>query len=196
MPTTDLPIHSVPALLHWFNRAMATRLAPLLGPHFGFEPATLRVHDAFVVKYREDEQKLLPFHTDESLYSLTIALNDRDEYSGGGTYFADLRSSISVPAGHVVAFEGSLFHSGAPVIKGTRYIIAAFLYIESENEKSQAPTDTTTCKPGDGDCKRQRTAMRSLFAAAPMDRGNGVGKSVGEHPNAVTSSASGFTFNF
>ena len=30
----------------------------------------------------------------------------------------------------MVSFEGSLFHGGEPIVRGTRYVIAAFLYVD------------------------------------------------------------------
>ena len=32
----------------------------------------------------------------------------------------------------MVSFEGSLFHGGEPIVRGTRYVIAAFLWVASE----------------------------------------------------------------
>ena len=43
------------------------------------------MHDAFIVKYSATQgQRFLPVHTDEGQWSLTLALNDLDEYDGGG----------------------------------------------------------------------------------------------------------------
>ena len=116
VPTTDVPIHAVPALRTWFNRALRTRLAPLLELHFSINAAAVRVHDAFLVKYAAGGQAHLPMHTDESQLSLTIILNSPGEaFNGGGTYFADLRRAVSPATGHVIAFHGDALHGGEPV---------------------------------------------------------------------------------
>ena len=52
-------------------------------------------------------QALLPLHTDESMYSLTLTLNSSDEYVGGGTYFGEIHAALRPTAGHVIAFEGA-----------------------------------------------------------------------------------------
>lgn len=36
--------------------------------------------------------------------------------------------------GHVVSFLGDLKHGGDPITKGVRYIVAAFLYVENDDE--------------------------------------------------------------
>jgi len=101
------------------------------------------VMDAFVVRYDAQEQASLPTHQDENTLSFTIALNDRSEYEGGGTFFERLRpvgSSAETPfdetvlnadAGNVVAFPGKLRHGGKVVTAGRRYIIPLFIYVDS-----------------------------------------------------------------
>jgi predicted 2-oxoglutarate/Fe(II)-dependent dioxygenase YbiX len=134
VPTTDLPLHEVPSLLSWFNDALATRIAPLLAaayPDAIAAPARLRVHDAFVVRYDAAAQRSLPVHSDQSMFSLTLALNGRAEYEGGGTYFAETQAVISPDVGHLVAFPGDARHGGEPITTGVRYIIAAFLYVSA-----------------------------------------------------------------
>ena len=146
--------------------------------------ARLRVHDAFLVKYSAGAQALLPVHSDESMYSLTIALNSADEFAGGGTYFADLDTSLCPPVGHVVAFEGGLFHAGEPIVRGTRYIIAAFLYVEADGEAKADAAAAVSATRDDGG-KRQRTTISSMF----HDTGGGGG-------DGDTAGSGGFSFGF
>ena len=54
-------------------------------------------------------------------------------YSGGGTFFYDLQRSFSPPKGGMVSFRGDqCLHGGNPVLEGTRYIIAIFLYLDED----------------------------------------------------------------
>ena len=149
----------MPGLLRWFSGAMATRIAPLLAAQFGVAAAAVRVHDAFVVRYAAGAQAQLPLHTDESQLSLTLALNGADEYEGGGTYVAELRRALRPALGHMLAFEGGLFHGGEPIVRGVRYIIAAFLYTEraaaagapSEEPRGNGAALAAALSGGDGD---------------------------------------------
>lgn len=67
---------------------------------------------------------------DDSHLSLTIALNSRGEYEGGGTFFEESGCVLRPDCGGVVCFPGSLRHGGHTVTSGVRYIIAAFLWVE------------------------------------------------------------------
>jgi hypothetical protein len=131
VPTTDIPLHECPPLLAWLTSAMETRLGPLLATHFADTVpcrAKVRVHDAFLVRYQAGAQAHLPLHIDEAHISLTIVLNEG--FVGGGTFFAALGRAVSPPIGHVIAFDAEALHGGEPIVRGTRYIIAAFLYVE------------------------------------------------------------------
>ena len=133
VPTTDLPVHEIPSLLPLWNAFLARSLGPFL--HACFPKivraggSNVRVHDAFVVRYDADAQRYLPAHIDQSEISVTLALNALGEYEGGGTTFPDpLRVTARPDIGGVVAFGGDLRHAGAPVTRGVRYIVAAFLF--------------------------------------------------------------------
>ncbi len=142
VPTTDIPVHDVPTVLHIFNQALSDFIYPLLANQFGAEASRLRVIDAFIVKYRAGAQTFLPLHVDQSMYSLTIALNDTCDYEGGGTFFAESGIVVNCDAGGVIGFRGDLLHGGHPTFKGQRYIIVAFLYEESvAGEKSTIEMD-------------------------------------------------------
>jgi hypothetical protein len=99
-------------------------------PHTSSSLVAVVIHDAFVVRYSHGEQNHLPLHQDESSHSITMALNDDSDYEGGGTYFEALGGVVRPPAGRALLFDGQLVHGGDPITKGTRYIIAAFLFCE------------------------------------------------------------------
>ena len=131
VPTTDIPVHASPQLLHWFANTLLPQALPLLR-HMFFQglPMQCAIHDAFVVKYSaSDGQRYLPMHTDESTHSLTVVLNDLSEFEGGGTFFDVLGGAIRPPIGHILAFDGNLLHGGDVLLSGTRYIVAVFLLL-------------------------------------------------------------------
>lgn len=98
VPTTDIPIHDIPELLHLFQDIWKTKLEPLFQRQFSSlfssaKDSRIYIHDAFIVRYNVNEEKshghrqqqcYLPMHYDESYISFTIALNKVDEYAGGG----------------------------------------------------------------------------------------------------------------
>ncbi len=134
VPTTDIPVHKIPKILTWFNTFMDTKVIPLLIKQYIPQSASscrIGIHDAFVVKYEASNQRSLPLHTDQSTHSLIIALNNNAEYSGGGTYFKKLNQSYRLQKGEILSFPGgSIEHAGDPLLDGTRYIIAVFLFLD------------------------------------------------------------------
>jgi len=141
VPTTDLPIHHIPPLLSFFNRIMRHRLRPLIHSKFALSlhQKKVYVHDAFVVRYdAHNGQCHLPVHTDESTLSFIVALNQKRDYRGGGTYLCDLGRAIRPEMGHVLTFYGGqLMHGGDPIVHGVRYIVVAFCYVD-RSEKTQS----------------------------------------------------------
>ena len=133
VPTTDLPVHAVEALVPRWNDLMREKLSPLLAAACAdvvARASSVRVHDVFVVMYDASAQHHLPIHVDQSAVSLTLALNGGDAFDGGGTTFADLGVTCSPETGHAAVFRGDLRHGGAPVTRGVRYVVAAFLFVE------------------------------------------------------------------
>ena len=137
VPTTDLPVHEIPQLLEFFSMILANRLRPLMAHQFGLgevgvDGRDLQVHDAFIVRYdAEGGQRHLPVHTDDSSHSFTIALNDYESYEGGGTYICSLGRSYRPSVGGILTFRGDqIQHGGDPVVRGTRYVIVGFLYVD------------------------------------------------------------------
>ena len=122
------------------------------------------------------------------MLSLTIVLNDA--FAGGGTYFADLRRALSPGVGHVIAFDGRALHGGEPIVRGTRYIVAAFLYVEDAHEGSarQRTARGSEGLAGVFGATKERRQKR----AREEDGAPAVGTSAGDEDT----STGGFTFNF
>ena len=134
-PTIDIPLSELPRTRALLNeRVLPERIYPMLGQAFENSLPNwraLRVADAFVVKYDAagGQTKLAP-HRDGSVLSFNIALNERGEYEGGGTWFEGLGQSLPIDKGHVCAHASGVFHGGHPITSGVRYILVAFVICE------------------------------------------------------------------
>jgi hypothetical protein len=138
VPTTDIALHELKSIVPWFRDCWDKRIRPLLRHQFKLtsnKPSStskdIFIHDAFVVRYdAEGGQRNLPPHYDESTHSFIIALNTN--YEGGGTYIHRLGKALKPgAAGGMISFcGGELLHSGDTVVKGVRYIIVAFCYVD------------------------------------------------------------------
>ena len=134
-PTIDIPLVELPRTRAFLNAdALPRRIYPMLGNAFANSLPTwraLRVADAFIVKYdAAGGQTHLAPHRDGAVLSFNIALNERCEYEGGGTWFAGLGTSLPIDRGHVCAHASGVLHGGHPISSGVRYILVAFVICE------------------------------------------------------------------
>ena len=116
--------------------ALLPLLAKTVAPELDIDPNNLHIQDCFIVRYDGSTDtgpgfdSLRP-HEDESLLSVTIALNDPTEYDGGGLYIHSTGDLLNGDAGTVLCFAGQLVHGGYPVTRGTRWILTVFLYVDA-----------------------------------------------------------------
>lgn len=89
------------------------------------------INEIFIAKYDMENQRKLDAHRDDSQFSFIIALNN--DFTGGGTYFTNMKKQIDFDVGDCLVFSGQNEHKGVEITSGTRYIIAGFLYFKSCN---------------------------------------------------------------
>ena len=84
---------------------------------------------------KTSHQRFLPLHYDQSTHSVVISLNSSTEFTAGGTYFDDLKETVSLNQGCMLSFCGNkLLHGGEPITSGTRYIMTIFLFMGAKQE--------------------------------------------------------------
>ena len=128
VPTVDVHLTQVGFRPIWDN-ILKTVIAPLCEKFFvGFN--TKGTNISFVVKYSMDGQKDLKPHHDASSYTINLALNDHNDYSGGGTHFivSDYKKK-GAPVGTMLIHPGRCthYHEGLPITSGERYILVGFI---------------------------------------------------------------------
>ena len=93
----------------------------------------------------------------KSLITVLVYLNNGggDEFEGGETLYLDFHNSTSakpnydgaikvVPrAGRVVLFEHDLFHSGAPLVRGTKYIMRTDILFDENGSEEEEVMNTS-----------------------------------------------------
>jgi hypothetical protein len=133
-PTTDIPLCELPNTLRLLRTTLQSRLYPLLRHQFSSylpDGNKLCVADGFIVKYdAEGGQSELKPHRDGSVLSFNTALNDSNEYQGGGTWFHSLNDSIRIEKGEVVSHASGILHGGHGITSGKRYIMVCFVILE------------------------------------------------------------------
>ena len=83
-------------------------MAPIIDKHW--DPCNFYgVRDAFIIKYTMDGQRKLRLHSDASLVTGSVKLND--DYTGGELYFPRQKfSNKDVPVGKCILFPGQVSH--------------------------------------------------------------------------------------
>ncbi|CAB9531073.1 Procollagen-lysine 2-oxoglutarate 5-dioxygenase [Seminavis robusta] len=190
VPTNDIPVHKIQGLLDWFVPWMEEQCAPLMMKQFRLLPKKGKeqrqrfyVHDAFFVRYQGKSSSSaddsshpitnnhLPCHLDECTHSAVICLND--DFEGGGTYFHDYDTVLSPSVGEVVTFKGdSLRHGGDAVVKGTRYILAVFLYLDRTYDPGNevTPAAAAAKSNGSGEPSGPKHQVQAVFREAKKQK--------------------------
>ena len=128
VPTVDTHLNQLDLDKMW-----STLLHKIISPivekfYLGFETKDTNI--SFIVKYSMDGQKKLRPHHDSSSYTVNIALNNPDEYEGGGTHFIKTDyTKKNCQMGTMLLHPGRVthYHQGLPITKGKRYILVAFI---------------------------------------------------------------------
>jgi hypothetical protein len=175
VPTTDVALRSLDASRRIVLQALHAHVAPRAAAVYGVPMRALRVHDAFVVRYDAAAgQASLPLHADQSVLSLTLALNDGvtapPAFAGGGTRFAAAGATLAPGAGHVVLFPGGLQHAGEAISSGTRYIVAAFLWVDAAPAQ-RLRTVAQPEAPGDDESSSEEEEEEEEESVAQVTRG-------------------------
>ena len=114
----------LPAARSWLSGRLEDSFFPLLAERYGLDAAQLRVFDSLVIKYDEQRDAVLqPVHRDSSLLSINVALSDRREYDGGGTYFEGLAESLPLERGCVMCHPSAMRHAGHRITRGERWVL-------------------------------------------------------------------------
>lgn len=122
-PTTDIPLSVLERGSALVTSRVYSRIMPQIQKIFGFDPEYVNVEDLFLIRYTANKQNSLEKHQDGSIFSFIVPLND--DYEGGGTEFDGIVHHSQV--GEAFLFCGQQEHSGVPITKGTRYVLAGFL---------------------------------------------------------------------
>jgi hypothetical protein len=140
-PTVDIPIAAMPDdLRNHIVLLINERVISRLCSSTGFSDGQLKLIDLFLVKYEVDGeggQRSLDLHSDGSLLSFNILINDPSDFTGGGTYFEAIEKVFTPEKGHCIAHWGKLMHAGREITSGVRMILVGFVDTCTTNHKGR-----------------------------------------------------------
>jgi len=127
IPTQD--IHLKDLQLHAFWQHVVKNYFSKILSHL-YKYLVKNYNIAFIVKYDyENGQRSLRPHHDSSVYTINIALNSSDEYTGGGVNFISRNCSFlnKIP-GYLLLHPGRIthYHEALPITSGKRYVLVSF----------------------------------------------------------------------
>ncbi|KAJ1832717.1 hypothetical protein LPJ63_003313 [Coemansia sp. RSA 2711] len=125
-PTRDIPVSSLDISCMVAER-LEQALFSLLQQHTGIDSKYWTFRDLFIVGYHEAHQRSLEMHSDGSLASLTLLLNEPSEFDGGGTLFEKFDLHVRQVPGDAWIHDGKLNHSGVAITRGKRLVMVAFI---------------------------------------------------------------------
>jgi hypothetical protein len=128
-----LPLENLSFSYTFVNFELLPRLFPAISLAFSdsltINPENLRLGGCRVVKYdAADGHVELGMHRDGLLVTANIALNDLDEYEGGGTIIEGLKNPIRLPMGNALLHPGDVKHGGNAITSGVRYALVCFIF--------------------------------------------------------------------
>jgi hypothetical protein len=152
------------------RRVFEAVLRPLLGAYLpaAFLPEHLELRDAFYVRYSAapGEQAGLVPHTDGSVFSFNVLLNEPADFDGGGTHFEASGRTVRPPRGGAVGHSGQVRHSGVPITRGERYLLVGFVGVATRRyaaDAADAAARDAYLKFGDGAWARAETCRPVLL---------------------------------
>ena len=127
--TREVNVADIPESVALLNRALRSCLLPAAAAEFNaFAASELRVNEALVVKYDASTgNNCLPVHQDFSLLTINVALSERADFTGGGTWFQHNDLTLLADRGEAVMHAGGIPHCGVPVASGARYQLVLFV---------------------------------------------------------------------
>ncbi|KAJ2376687.1 hypothetical protein IW150_001836, partial [Coemansia sp. RSA 2607] len=113
-PTRDVPVSKLSVAEH-VRSTLAEHLFPELEARTGIAHEYWAFRDLFIIGYHANHQRALEVHTDGCLASLTMLLNDTEDFVGGGTYFTDFDLLVKQTPGDAWVHDAKLRHSGVEI---------------------------------------------------------------------------------
>ncbi|KAJ2454829.1 hypothetical protein EV183_001248 [Coemansia sp. RSA 2336] len=125
-PTRDIPVNHL-SVAEMVASRLKEFLFPRLEERTGISEHYWTFRDLFIVGYHQDHQRSLEMHSDGSLASLTLLLNETSEFEGGGTFFKKFDLLVKQNPGDAWIHDGRLDHCSEAITRGERIVMVAFI---------------------------------------------------------------------
>lgn len=122
-----------------------------------------------MVKYdvTKKERQKLDMHTDKSEWTFLMSLSNGCglDYTGGGTYFECLDSTVHIQRGHALIFPGKLRHCGQRITNGLRFLLVGFLVDKSPTTNTNTNSNNSPINGNKNQIKVDSSSIEPSFVA-------------------------------
>jgi hypothetical protein len=127
-PTYDISIDKLkPPVMNYILNYFMRKIGLLVYNRFNIsKEMDLSIKEAFIVKYEENKQRFLEFHTDDSDITAIILLSNENSFTGGGTQF-ETGLCVYPNQGDMLLFGSQFKHQGMEIKTGVRMILTLFI---------------------------------------------------------------------
>lgn len=127
--------------------------------HISHPLACNHAQDIFFVKYSAaaGAQRDLRVHTDGSVFSFNVLLNEPTDFDGGGTIFEASGLTVKPSRGTAIGHSGRVRHGGVAISRGERYLLVGFVGCANATYHTKQPAEAAQdahAKFGDGAWER------------------------------------------
>jgi hypothetical protein len=129
-PTYDISIDKLkPPVLNYILNYFMRKIGLLVYNKFNIsKEMNINIKEAFIVKYEENKQRSLEFHTDDSDITAIILLSNENSFTGGGTQF-ETGLCVYPNQGDMLLFGSNFKHQGMEIKTGVRMILTFFINV-------------------------------------------------------------------
>lgn len=129
-PTYDISIDYLkPPVMNYILNYFMRKIGSIVYNKFNISTEmNINIKEAFIVKYEENKQRLLEFHTDDSDITAIILLSNENSFTGGGTQF-ETGLCVYPNQGDMLLFGSQFKHQGMEIKTGVRMILTFFINI-------------------------------------------------------------------
>jgi len=132
--TSDLDLKKLHAVVAWMKQpdGVRQRIIELVRSQFGLDSTVpIEICESNVVRYdSQSEMVSYSVHADgPDRVTYNMLLSDPKDFEGGGTWLPHLERTVFPQRGSMLTYADPVYHGGAPVTSGRRYIWQGFMEV-------------------------------------------------------------------
>jgi hypothetical protein len=127
--TMDIKLENINSIFNFFMNVSIIDILKNIQKDYCLPLDTkINILDLNIIKYQTGIQTGLEYHIDQSFLTFNICLNDKNDFTGGGTMFED-GLIMETKQGDMIVHCGKIKHKGLDITSGERDVLVGFIEI-------------------------------------------------------------------